>query len=1496
MNRFLLACVFVFVTLAVAPAANAQTLTTLYNTITEPNDVQGVNSVPIGPSPLGTFRIATPFTPTTSGNASLVSVRARCVIPYPTGTTCQGIGEVSIQADVGGKPSGVSLGTMGFFLTDSTWSQPVLNDCGTLSPKIQLTAGTKYWAVMSAPDEIGWLNWKEAAGPSVLESIDGAPWTPSPNQKTLALRIDAGFDACVPRAETNPTPGTEVADMYVRTGKTTFNTITLQNTGVAPLTWSGLEFTGADASRFGILNQEPGPLAQQFRFPRQIGVGGLTFLYVTCTGGPEERAYRATLKLHTNDPTTPDMEFPVKCVVDNTPPTLSFSVGPPDGKNGWYVKPIPATLSATDPIPPSGEASLVAESTCERSEQRWFTYGGFLSLTMQKEGEFPLDCSARDRAGNTGSAGYGVFKLDTRPPNAIPVFDPEPTEDGWNNTATSVRFECEDPVPGSGVDEPASGGGTVSTETAGTDFTSADCNDIAGNLSTPYTATIRIDMTRPVITSGLTPQPNAAGWNRTDVTITWDCGETGNVQSGIKTDAVPDTAVTQETSGTTFTSGGTCADKAANQALTVGQQVKLDKTDPTTTIGDGPPAATSSRTADITFSGADSRSGVARFECSLDNGAWQTCTSAAHYADLADGPHDVRVRAYDAADNVDASPAQTAWTVDTVPPETTIGGGPDAATSTTTATLTYSGDGGSGTTIAGYECRLDGGTWATCGNQADLTALGDGEHHFEVRAIDAAGNRDATPAEHTWTVDTIAPQTSIDSGPDAITSATTASFTHSGDALGGTAVDGYECRLDDGAWGACTSYAGLADGEHRFEVRAYDRAGNRDATPAARTWTVDTVAPQTSISAGPDAVTSSRTAAFTYNGDALTGTAIARYECRLDDADWGACSSPYGELADGEHRFQVRAVDSAGNRDDSPAEQTWTVDTIAPQTSIDAGPDAVTAARTAAFTYGGDALGGTAIVRYECRLDTGTWDACPPSYTNLAAGEHRFHVRAIDAAGNADADPATQTWTIDLAAPTTTLTNKPDARSRPNVMFEFSATDAGGSTVGSFQCSLDGAGYDTCVSAVIYRDLADGRHTFAVRATDGVGNVESPPVAYEWEVSSLFAADDETATTEDTAVWIDISQNDALVGATITADAHSQAGGTVTGSGEILRYTPPADWSGTDHFGYTATRGADSVSATVTVHVVAVNDPPAFRAGSAIVVDEDSGTYRAPWASAIAAGEPGHVRFIVSTSNRALFSSLPAMSPQGELTFTPAPNAYGTAAALIRLENDAGVARSGRVTITVNPVDDAPTVTVARDVRCGRSNNGTFRLLVHDIDSDASKVTVSGSSTSDRVGLEFGGSANERTVSITRRPGLRRATVTVHLTDGAHDFAIPVRLAVGTNRRDRMRGSAGPDLLFGLGGRDRIAGRGGNDLICGGGGADRLDGGAGDDVVIGGRGNDVVGGGDGNDVVRGDTGADELIGGPGDDILRGGPRADLFAPAPGADTLVDFNEAQGDHR
>ena len=184
-----------------------------------------------------------------------------------------------------------------------------------------------------------------------------------------------------------------------------------------------------------------------------------------------------------------------------------------------------------------------------------------------------------------------------------------------------------------------------------------------------------------------------------------------------------------------------------------------------------------------------------------------------------------------------------------------------------------------------------------------------------------------------------------------------------------------ECRLDGGDWGDCHDYADLDDGEHRFEVRAIDAAGNADHTPAAHTWTVDTVAPQTAIGAGPDAVTASRIATFTYSGDARGGTAIAGYECRLDDGAWGACAA-YNDLEAGEHRFQVRAVDGAGNADVTPAAYTWTIDLTAPTTTITAKPDARTPEATRGSVMAATDHGGSTVAGLECRIDGQAFGPC----------------------------------------------------------------------------------------------------------------------------------------------------------------------------------------------------------------------------------------------------------------------------------------------------------------------------------------------------------------------------------------------------------------------------------------------------------------------------------------------------------------------------------------
>jgi hypothetical protein len=85
---------------------------------------------------------------------------------------------------------------------------------------------------------------------------------------------------------------------------------------------------------------------------------------------------------------------------------------------------------------------------------------------------------------------------------------------------------------------------------------------------------------------------------------------------------------------------------------------------------------------------------------------------------------------------------------DTTPPETTIDSGPAATTTTGSATFAFS----SNEAGSSFACRLDAGTWEACASPHSVSGLGNGEHTLQVRATDAAGNTDATPAERTWTV------------------------------------------------------------------------------------------------------------------------------------------------------------------------------------------------------------------------------------------------------------------------------------------------------------------------------------------------------------------------------------------------------------------------------------------------------------------------------------------------------------------------------------------------------------------------------------------------------------------------------------------------------------------------------------------------------------------------------------------------------------------------
>ncbi len=413
--------------------------------------------------------------------------------------------------------------------------------------------------------------------------------------------------------------------------------------------------------------------------------------------------------------------------------------------------------------------------------------------------------------------------------------------------------------------------------------------------------------------------------------------------------------------------------------------------------------------------------------------------------------------------------------------DTFITQAPSGAVDTFDATVVFQGAG----PVTGFECRLDSGAFATCVSPVNLMALQEGAHAFEVRALGAGGQVDTTPATASWTVVPPAPDTVAVGGPTGETNTMEATFVFAGTG----SFASFECALDAASFTPCTSphvENNVAPGQHTFAVAAVGASGARDPSPATWTWTVLEVGPPTHIDSFPVFVTSNTSAEFRFSS--VDGGAT--FECSLDGAAFTACTSPqvYGGLSDGPHTFSVRAVDSMGVADPSPATEMFTVDTIPPVVTITVRPPAVTASTLATFEF----TSNEANASFQCRLDGGSFNFCysPHTLQTLSEGNHTLDVMARDNAYNAS-EVVTVRWLVDL--PATRLTQEPPAvTALSTVTFGFMSPNRVDAT---FECSLDGAAFSACLSPFTIEDLQDGVHDFKVRAV-GVDGMDPSPARH----------------------------------------------------------------------------------------------------------------------------------------------------------------------------------------------------------------------------------------------------------------------------------------------------------------------------------------------------------------------------------------------------------------
>jgi hypothetical protein len=332
------------------------------------------------------------------------------------------------------------------------------------------------------------------------------------------------------------------------------------------------------------------------------------------------------------------------------------------------------------------------------------------------------------------------------------------------------------------------------------------------------------------------------------------------------------------------------------------------------------------------------------------------------------------------------------------------------------------------------------------------------------------------------TVDTTPPSiTSKPSTPSADASPSFA-FTH-------PSYSTFRCRLDGAAsFVPCSSpqsYSGLADGLHTFRVEALD-ASDVPTQAASYSWTIDRAAP--TFTSKPASTSANPSPSFGF-----THADYTSLQCQVDGGGFASCSSPttLSNLSDGSHTFDVQAIDADG-AGTTPASYTWTVDTSAPTITVRPSNPSATSAPSFGFMHA------AASYTFSCKLDGVRFAACtsPKSYVGLADGSHTFTVEAIDADGFAASSTASVTWMVDTSAPS--ITSHPtDPSSNPSPSFSF-----GHGSYSSFQCRLDAASYSACSSPKSYSSLAEGSHTFDVRAVDADG-ATTASASFGWLLDSV---------------------------------------------------------------------------------------------------------------------------------------------------------------------------------------------------------------------------------------------------------------------------------------------------------------------------------------------------------------------------------------------------------
>jgi hypothetical protein len=238
--------------------------------------------------------------------------------------------------------------------------------------------------------------------------------------------------------------------------------------------------------------------------------------------------------------------------------------------------------------------------------------------------------------------------------------------------------------------------------------------------------------------------------------------------------------------------------------------------------------------------------------------------------------------------------------------------------------------------------------------------------------------------------------------------------------------------------------------------------------------------------------------------------------------------------------------------------------------------------------------------------------------------------------------------------------------------------------------------------------VSDGVDTAAGTVTVKVKSVNDPPVAI----------DDTTTVAEDTATRIEVVGNDRDVEAdSLTIEDHTQpADGDVVCDETSCTYTPNRDFHGVDSFTYTVGDGVDTATATVTITVDPVNDPPTAVDDTTSVAEDVAARIEVLGNDSDVDGDP------LTVADHTAAADGVVDCDETSCTYTANPDFHGTDRFSYTVGDGVDTA-TATVTVTVNSVNDPP-VAVDDAATTDEDTAAIIEVVGNDADVEGDALTV----------------------------------------------------------------------------------------------------------------------------------------------------------------------------